>query len=240
MDGEVWAESPAPLHRKSEEPGASGSIFHFTAWFEKSMVIQESGVVSTSLSGKRILIVDDNQNSLELLNHILESAGMIVLSNGNGENVIPTLKNALKAGTPFDFCIADIHLTGMSGYEVDVAGDGQEAVEKYTKTPDKYNLILMDIQMPVMDGLQATMEIRKWEGHREDPEGKTIGSSKAGLKIPIVAMTANAMEEDRKKYLEAGLDDYITKPIKKRFSLRPLINGFEKKDRLGEIDLLHI
>ena len=336
MDGEVWAESPAPLHRKNEDSAARGSIFHFTAWFEKSMVKQESGVVSTSLSGKRILIVDDNQNSLELLNHILESAGMIVLSNGNGENVIPTLKNALKAGTPFDFCIADIHLTGMSGYElaeairdmemetpnqgsvvqhlpllaisaskeggarrstkagfngfipkpirrdkllemvirllgesearqrgrtegfeegtrtkdsvqqtrthfvrillvednpvnqklaklmltkagyeVEVAGNGKEAVEKYTKAPDKYNLIFMDIQMPVMDGLQATMEIRKWEGHREDPGKEAMGSSKAGLKIPIVAMTANAMEEDRKKCLEAGLDDYITKPIKK-------------------------
>jgi CheY-like chemotaxis protein len=115
---------------------------------------------------------------------------------------------------PVNQKLAKLMLT-KAGYEVDVAGDGQEAVEKYTKTPDKYDLIFMDIQMPVMDGLQATKEIRKWEGHRKDPKGKTIGSSKAGLKIPIVAMTANAMEEDRKKCLEVGLDDYITKPIKK-------------------------
>jgi CheY-like chemotaxis protein len=115
---------------------------------------------------------------------------------------------------PVNQKLAKLMLT-KAGYEVEVAGDGKVAVEKYTQTPDKYNLIFMDIQMPVMDGLQATMEIRKWEGLREDPGEKAIGSSEAGLKIPIVAMTANAMEEDRKKCLEAGLDDYITKPIKK-------------------------
>lgn len=79
-------------------------------------------------------------------------------------------------------------------------------LESYTRTPDEFDLIFMDIQMPVMDGLTATCEIRKWE--------QTIGSA-TGRRIPIVAMTANALSGDREKCIEAGMNDYITKPIQR-------------------------
>ena len=71
-----------------------------------------------------------------------------------------------------------------------------------TKENGNYNLIFMDVQMPVMDGLTATQEIRKWE------QGK-------GCHIPVIAMTANAMEGDKEKCLEAGMDDYVAKPIRR-------------------------
>jgi len=87
------------------------------------------------------------------------------------------------------------------GFEVEVAGDGTEAVEKMRcASAGQYDLILMDIQMPRMDGYEATRRIRAME----DP---------AKANIPIYAMTANAFEEDRQKALDAGLNGHIAKPI---------------------------
>jgi CheY-like chemotaxis protein len=82
------------------------------------------------------------------------------------------------------------------GFEVDVALDGQQALDLVRE--QAYDLVLMDMQMPVMDGLSATRAIRQM------PEG---------LRLPIVAMTANAMEKDRQDCLEAGMNDFITKPM---------------------------
>ena len=97
-------------------------------------------------------------------------------------------------------------MLGKAGYQVQTVENGENALESYTRTPDAFDLIFMDIQMPVMDGLTATRKIRQ----REHADG-----SQAGRHIPIVAMTANALSGDREKCIEAGMDDYITKPIKR-------------------------
>ena len=83
---------------------------------------------------------------------------------------------------------------------VDLAVNGQEAVDKHAI--NKYTLILMDCQMPVMSGYDATRLIREHEQKNGNP------------RLPIIAMTANAMKGDREKCLVAGMDDYITKPVK--------------------------
>ena len=83
---------------------------------------------------------------------------------------------------------------------IDHAENGKIAVEMFTETPDKYDLILMDVQMPEMDGLEATRRIRK-------------SSCKNANEIPIIAMTANAFKEDMMECIAAGMNEHISKPI---------------------------
>ena len=92
-----------------------------------------------------------------------------------------------------------VALLKMMGLAVDVVADGSEAVKALEQTP--YDLVLMDCHMPVMDGYEATRTIR-------DPNSKVLNHA-----VPIVAMTANAMQGDREKCLAAGMDDYTTKPV---------------------------
>jgi two-component system sensor histidine kinase/response regulator len=101
-----------------------------------------------------------------------------------------------------------------AGYTLKIATNGKEAVEKYVEDPTAFNLIFMDVQMPEMDGMQAATKIRKLENRRSKP-GSGSSGGRASLRIPIIAMTANAMAGDREKCLNAGMDDYITKPIKR-------------------------
>lgn len=84
---------------------------------------------------------------------------------------------------------------------LDFAADGRKAVELYETTP--YDLVLMDIQMPTMDGYEATRMIRSIEQERGTPP------------VPIVAVTANAFKEDQERCLEAGCNDYLAKPVRK-------------------------
>ena len=127
-------------------------------------------------SGKRVLLVEDNELNQEIAKAILEEMQVMV----------------------------------------DVANDGTEAVhEIYLADEDKYDLIFMDIQMPKMDGYTATKEIR------------TIPNNKKA-NIPIVAMTANAFEEDRQKAFESGMNGHIAKPISMETLAKTLDEIFKK------------
>jgi CheY-like chemotaxis protein len=302
MDGNAWAES---------EEGR-GSVFHFTSWVEKSDSQRPKRVAPTSLSGKRVLVVDDNAGNRHILEQMLLVADMQVHCLDGGVHVVETLKDASAKGIPFDIAILDIDMPdtngytvaqqirasrnglqevplialssmlkvsadqskqagfngylakpvrrdrllqmigrllgeapdkqadgsrqtpvmhtqysvreamkhsvrillaednpvnqklammmlGKSGYQVDVAGNGIEAVEKYCADPNAYDLIFMDVQMPEMDGKEATQRLRSL-GHTA---------------VPIVAMTAHAMKGDRELCLSIGMNDYMTKPIKR-------------------------
>ncbi|MCP5105694.1 MAG: response regulator, partial [bacterium] len=303
MGGDIRVEST---------PGR-GSTFHFHAWVERSKKTPAEKAVAIDLTGKRILIVDDNPHNLDILEHTLKKHGMSVVKQTRGETVIPILQENLGNGTPFDLCILDLMMPELNGYEVarqihaldspvsglpllafsssstrqakkyreygfdaflpkpirsqkllrvlgqllhpekisgagaeqerrelvtrhsvienakhsvrillaednpvnrklavfmitragyqlDIAENGKEAVEKYTSAPDQYDLIFMDIQMPEMDGREAAKKIRQTESVSH---------------IPIIAMTAESMKGDREKCLEAGMDDYISKPIRR-------------------------
>jgi CheY-like chemotaxis protein len=95
-----------------------------------------------------------------------------------------------------------VALLAFLGVEAEVAYDGEEAVSMAMASVGGYDLVLMDLQMPRVDGLTATRMIRALPGSRS--------------RVPIIAMTANAMESDRLQCLEAGMDDYLPKPIDRR------------------------
>lgn len=86
------------------------------------------------------------------------------------------------------------------GHTVTHVDDGQQAIEIFALYPDRYDVILMDHHMPIMDGVQATIKLHELYAPQDLP--------------PIIALTANAMEGERKKYLDVGMQDYCTKPFK--------------------------
>jgi CheY-like chemotaxis protein len=87
-----------------------------------------------------------------------------------------------------------------SGLEIDCAENGQEALDMVAADPGRYDVVFMDMQMPIMDGCEATRRIRALP----DPEAS---------KLPIIAMTANVFREDVETCLEAGMDDHVGKPV---------------------------
>ena len=152
----------------------------------------------------------------ELLDRILEVFGHVV----SATETLPT--DGLNSSRPLeeppriDACIlvaednsinqkVALNILGKFGCRADAVTNGMEAVEAF-QTAD-YDMILMDVQMPVMDGLSATKEIRAIENELAIEERRNGGL------VPIIAMTANAMKGDRQVCLDAGMDDYLAKPV---------------------------
>jgi PAS domain S-box-containing protein len=306
MDGDVWAENQAD----------KGSIFHFTAWVEKSKKKLEKKIFREYLEGKKVLVIDDNSNTLTVLANMLESQAMRVVTMDKPGEAIAMIKESFKTCDPFNMVAIDIQMPEISGfdlakqirnlesplsklpllaissfatnssneykkagfdgflpkpvnkkrmlqtterllgkkesdkkkkwkqdlmvngystsdkikhsihillaednpinqklirfmltgegYQLTMVENGQEAVDAYTSKPDTFDLIFMDIQMPGMDGKEATRLIRKKGFHT----------------IPIIALTAESMKGDREKCLEAGMNDYIAKPIQREVVFR--------------------
>ena len=103
-------------------------------------------------------------------------------------------------------------LLTMLGVTYDIAEDGKQAVQKIENTPH-YDLVLMDVQMPVMDGYEATQLLR----------------SKGYTDLPIIGLSANAMKEDKQSALDIGMDDYLTKPIKRKSLIEMLLKYLQEK-----------
>jgi PAS domain S-box-containing protein len=147
---------------------------------------------------------------IRILEELLEDKGDQLSSNGSeAQHERDASKAQKEKGQPVSILIAEDNpvnqklitaVLGKAGYQVEVANNGKEAVEKVSASPEKYDVVLMDVQMPELDGLEATKIIRQ--------NGFTT--------IPIVAMTAHAMAGDREKCLDAGMDDYLTKPINRK------------------------
>jgi len=188
---------------KSEE--GKGSTFWFTAVFSKEVVEKATRVRDSEKGVVSQRRVKGSRKSIQIL---------------------------LVEDYPTNQQVAMSHLKA-AGYHVDLAENGLAALELYKQK--HYNLILMDIQMPVMDGYEATRKIRKLEtrsrqiettdktsDHQQPLSSSTqeqssiINHQSSIKRVPIIAMTAHAINAYRERCLEVGMDDYLAKPLMKR------------------------
>ncbi len=135
------------------------------------------------------------------LGEIEVDAALAVVDQAGGKST----KILLVEDNPVNQTVA-LGMLGKAGYQVKVANNGAEALEMYER--EHFDLILMDMQMPVMDGLEATRAIRNKEMRR------SWIAQDDWKPVPIVAMTANAMSGDRERCIESGMNNYIAKPLR--------------------------
>jgi CheY-like chemotaxis protein/HPt (histidine-containing phosphotransfer) domain-containing protein len=108
------------------------------------------------------------------------------------------------------------------GLRADAVASGEEAITALENVP--YDLVLMDVQMPVMDGMEATRRIRA--------SASSLRTRIQNPHVPIIAMTAHAMQGDRERFLDAGMDDYISKPVSPQALAQALLRWLPKAETL--------
>jgi PAS domain S-box-containing protein len=175
------------------DPGR-GSTFWFTLTLERKAGVQSSGAPSRrALQGVRVLVADDPTDE-------------DIVAATMTENIRYAFTAAPPAARARVLVVDDnqvnqrvsLRMLEKMGHAVDVADNGLGALAALARV--RYDAVLMDCQMPEMDGFDATREIRRREGSERH--------------TPIIAMTAGAMSGDEEKCLEAGMDDYLSKPVK--------------------------
>lgn len=180
MGGDLWVES---------EEGV-GSKFFFTVKLKKSAHGEETVRAQTDVETAQALQRYQAFGEITSCKKTPSSAS----SKKNGFHIL------LVEDNPINQKLA-ARLLGKKGHRISIAENGIEAIEM--NKSQLFEIILMDVQMPKMDGLEATRLIRQWEKDK-------------GRRTPIIAMTAHAMKGDHERCLAAGMDDYISKPIQTR------------------------
>ncbi|MEW6677687.1 MAG: PAS domain-containing protein [Pseudomonadota bacterium] len=168
-----------------------------------------AGVTSTPGQGSTFWFTAILRKTDETAAHVTrdgdETAEQIIQRDHAGKRIL------LAEDEPVNREIAQMMLEDV-GLKVDLAEDGQQAVEKARS--GRYALLLMDMQMPVMDGLDATRQIRQLPGHEA---------------TPILAMTANAFAEDKDRCFAAGMDDFLSKPVDPDILYATLLKWFDQR-----------
>jgi signal transduction histidine kinase/CheY-like chemotaxis protein/HPt (histidine-containing phosphotransfer) domain-containing protein len=177
-----------------------------TFWFELPLAAGEAGEQPTELPPPSVAAGERDATGA-----LTEAAPLVLVAEDSPVNQLLAVR-----------------LLDQCGYRADVVADGREAVAATARTD--YAAVLMDCQMPELDGYEATAEIRLREGE--------------GRHLPIIAMTANSMAEDRERCLDAGMDDYVSKPIRpallvealRRHIAPPALAGASEPAQPGQLD----
>jgi osomolarity two-component system sensor histidine kinase TcsA len=176
-------------------PEGRGSVFWFTAKLKKCKQIKAVDLTSESLEALQI--------STPVVRDLMEE----IKSIAPGKRLLLAEDNFINRKVMLKM------LAGMGFENVDIAKDGKEAVNKADHNPFPYDLILMDVNMPVQDGVSATKELRE-----------------KGAKVPIVAMTANALKGQAETYIAKGMTGYVAKPVDRDLLIKLLLKCLRSED----------
>jgi osomolarity two-component system sensor histidine kinase TcsA len=183
-------------------PNCRGSIFWFTVRLNKTSAVAaekpENTYHSTYFSRNHTGV--GTENSVSLLKRLKEL--------GSTKRILAVEDNIINQKV----LVGMLHSFDLK--DLAVAPDGLQAVSMLNSSPKKFDLVLMDVSMPVMDGFEATAKIRS-----------------GGNAIPIIAMTANALRGYREKCLQSGMDDYIPKPVSKKILMQKLLFWLDREDQ---------
>jgi len=189
MGGRIWIESPAGNIAKVGE--GPGSIFHFTVKLKVNKVAAAKGPSEEKQPA-------ESGKEEKDLPHKLKDVVKNIVSEIKIFNPNKSLRILLAEDNQINQKVFSLML-GKKGHNVNIAENGKQAIERLKD--NEYDVIFMDVQMPEMDGYEATRRIREIEKEK-------------GGHIPIIAVTACVLRDDRQKCIDSGMDDYVSKPIR--------------------------